>query len=169
MKLQIQTGLNNKILRKKAEEIKNISDEKEFIEELKKFLKKSDDWVWVASPQVWFSKRIFLAQFDKKNTTVVINPKILKFSEKKVVWKEWCLSLPWIFWDVERSKKIVVEYFNENWKKIKMELKWFWAIVFQHEFDHLEGVLFFDKLVNWEFEMDKKMTEKDLEKLWIKV
>ena len=169
MKLQIQTGLKNSILRAKSEEIKNFSEEKYLIKELKKFLKKSKDWVWLGSPQVWHSKRIFLAQFDKKNTTVVINPKILKFSERKVVWQEWCLSLPWVFWDVKRSKKIVVEYFNEVWKKIKMELKWFWAVVFQHEFDHLNWILFFDKLVNWEFVMDEWVTKEDLEKLDIEV
>ena len=117
MELKIQTGLNNKILRTVAEEVQDFSEEKNFIKDLKKFLENSKDWVWVAAPQVWYSKRIFLAKFDKKNTSVVINPKILKFSEKKVVWQEWCLSIPWVFWDVERAKKIIVEYFNENWKK----------------------------------------------------
>lgn len=169
MNLKIQTWLNNKILRTVAEEIKNFSEEKNFIKELKKFLEISEDWVWVAAPQAWYSKRIFLAKFDKQNTTVVINPKILKFSEKKVVWQEWCLSIPWVFWNVERSKKITVEYFNEVWKRFKMELKWFWAIVFQHEMDHLDWILFFDKIVNWEFVMDEWMTEKDLEKLDIKI
>ncbi len=169
MKLKIKTGLNNKILRAKSEEIKKFSEEKEFIEELKKFLEISEDWVWLAAPQVWFNKRIFLAQFDKKNTTVVINPKILKFSKKLIKWQEWCLSIPWVFWDVERSKKIKVEYFTENWKKIITELKWFWAVVFQHEMDHLDWILFFDKLVWWEFVTDEKITKDDLEKLWIKI
>lgn len=176
MKLKIQTGLNNKILRTIAEEVENFSEEKLFIKKLKNFLETSEDWVWVAAPQVWYSKRIFIitleknkCNIDKNNLTVVINPKILKFSKKKVIWQEWCLSIPWVFWDVERSKKILVEYFNEVWKKIKMELKWFWAIVFQHEFDHLNWVLFFDKIINWEFVMDEWMDKKSLEKLGISI
>jgi len=165
MKSKIQTWLNNKILRAVAEEIKNFSEEKKFIKELKKFLENSEDWVWVAAPQAWFSKRIFLAKFDKEKTTVVINPKILEFSKEKVVWQEWCLSIPWVFWDVERSKEVLVEYFDVKWNKLKLKIWWFWAIVFQHETDHLNWVLFFDKIVNWEFVMDEWMTEKDLEKL----
>ena len=116
MKLKIQTGLNNPILRTIWEEIIDFSEAKKIVKEMKIFLANSEDWVWLAAPQVWISKKIFLAQFDKKKTSVIINPKILEFSEKKCVWQEWCLSLPWVFLDIERSKEILVEFQNLKWE-----------------------------------------------------
>ena len=177
MKLEIQRGLNNSILRTIADEIKDFSEAKKNIKSMKEFLKNSDDWVWLAAPQVWISKKIFLACVDqnkdwevlKEKITAFINPKILEFSEKKIVWQEWCLSLPWVFWDVERSKEIKIEYQNLRWETVNKKLLWFWAVVFQHEFDHLNWVLFFDKLANWEFVMDEWMTKEDLKKLDIEI
>lgn len=173
MKLKIQTWLNNPILRTIWEEVVDFSEAKNIVKDMKKFLEKSEDWVWVAAPQLWISKRIFLACIEedeewnvkKNNITAFINPKILKFSDKKCVWQEWCLSIPWVFWDVERSKEIEVEYQNLKWEIIKKKLWWFWAIVFQHEFDHINWKLFFDRIINWEFVMDEWITEKDLNKL----
>jgi len=174
MKLKVQTWLKNKILRSKAEEVKNISEAKEVIKSIKWFLENSDDWVGMAAPQLWISKRIFLAcvvenkkKINKKNITSFINPKILKFSKSKVEWQEWCLSLPWIFWDVIRSKEVTVEYFDLNWNKKIEKLKWFWAIVFQHELDHLNWILFFDKIIWGEFLMDKWVTMEDVKNLGI--
>lgn len=170
MKLEIQIGLNNPILRTIWEEIADFSEAKKIVKEMKEFLKNSDDWVWLAAPQVWISKRIFLACVEqnkdwevlKEKITAFINPKILEFSEEKAVWQEWCLSLPWVFWDVERSKEIKVEYQNLRWETVQKKLLWFSAVVFQHEFDHVNWILFFDKIINWEFVMEKWVDLKSL-------
>jgi len=166
MSLKIQTWLNNKILRTIADEIVDFSEAKKLVKEMKRFLANSEDWVWLAATQVWIMKRIFLAQLDKKNVTILINPKILQFSDEKILWQEWCLSIPWVFWDVERSKEIFVEFYNLKWEKFNLKLKWFSAVVFQHELDHLDWILFFDKIVNWEFVMEEWV---DLKGLWIDV
>lgn len=147
MELKIQTWFNNPILRKVSDEIVDFKDAKKIEKAMKDFLDE-ENWVWLAAPQIWINKKIFIAQFDKKNNTTVVNPKILQFSEKESVMQEWCLSLPWVWADVERPSEVVVEFFTVKWEKRKLKLDWFAARVFQHELDHLDWILFIDR-ANW--------------------
>ena len=106
MTLKIQTWYNNPILRKISDEIVDFKDAKKIEKEMKDFLNNEENWVGLAGPQVWIMKRIFIAQFDKKRNTTVVNPKIIDFWSKKTISQEWCLSLFWVWADVERSKNI---------------------------------------------------------------
>lgn len=147
--MQIFTWSNNYILRKVSDDIFSSKEAKLIEKKLKSTLLDNNDvWVWLASPQIWLSKRAFIAMLDKKKIHTFINPKILKLSKATEIAQEWCLSLPWIWWDVERSLSIQVEFHNTKMEKITLNLDWFWAKVFQHEFDHLNWVLFIDKLVD---------------------
>ena len=76
----------------------------------------------------------------------IINPEIIEESQEIVELEEGCLSIPGIYKRVKRPEKVKVKYLNENGKEIIEELDGIWARVFQHELDHLNGVLFIDKL-----------------------
>ena len=118
--------------------------------------------VGIAAPQVGLSIRLFVIDaspfsddddlseeeqdFLKNFKRVFINPTILEESGDEWAFNEGCLSIPDVREDVFRQEQIVVEYVDENWKKQKETLTGLAARVVQHEYDHIEGVLFTDKL-----------------------
>ena len=102
--------------------------------------------VGIAAPQVGVPIRMFLAKLDGVNTRVFVNPKIVSFSEHKWPSDEGCLSIPGIFAIVPRSSSVEVEYYDTDFKKTTETFSGFNANVIQHEYDHLNGVLFIDHL-----------------------
>lgn len=107
--------------------------------------------VGLAAPQVGINKRLMVYNDtgDPKKwmqETVMINPKIIEFSQAKDVAEEGCLSFPQMGGEVERSKWIKVEAVNLKGKKMKKKFKGWEARIFQHEFDHLEGCVYIDRL-----------------------
>ena len=155
----LQTGEDNKILRKNSEKVDIFDDEiKEFAEILLDLMY-AYDWVWLAAPQVGKNIRVIATtqwketkkwrKTDKQITweTAMINPEILEHSEEKRKWEEACLSVPWLCGDVERWTRIVVKYQDKKWKFHVQKYTWFSAVVIQHEMDHLEWILFTDKVV----------------------
>jgi peptide deformylase len=107
--------------------------------------------VGLAAPQVGINKRLMVynESGDKKKwmqEVVMVNPKIVEFSEGKDVENEGCLSFPGMRGDVERSKWIKVEALNLKGKKIKKKFTGWEARIFQHEYDHLDGVVYVDRL-----------------------
>lgn len=87
-------------------------------------------------------ERIFLATFKK----VFINARIVEESGDEWAFNEGCLSIPEVREDVFRQPEIVIEYHDENFKKHKESFKGIVARIIQHEYDHIEGILFTDKL-----------------------
>ena len=77
----------------------------------------------------------------------MVNPEILEHSEEKRKWEEGCLSVPELCWDVERWIWIIVKYQDKKWKQHIQKYSWFSAVVVQHEIDHLEWILFTDKVI----------------------
>lgn len=154
--LKIQTWKQNDILRTISEEIK-LSEFNTYVKlwrEMIKYIKNPDNhWVWLAAPQVWYNKRLIvvslLKDWEDENfqTIMMINPKILESSNETEVEQEWCLSVPWEKWDVERKLKIKLSYVDENKKEKIVILLWVSARIVQHEIDHLDGVLFTDKVI----------------------
>ncbi len=107
--------------------------------------------VGLAAPQVGINKRLMVynESGDKKKwlqETIMVNPKIVEFSDAKDVENEGCLSFPGMRGDVERSKWIKVEAQNLKGKKFKKKFKGWEARIFQHEYDHLDGILYPDRL-----------------------
>ena len=107
--------------------------------------------VGLAAPQVGINKKLMVynESGDKKkwlDEIVMVNPKIVEFSEAKDVEIEGCLSFPNMNGKVERSKWIKVEAQNLKGKKIKKKFKGWEARIFQHEYDHLDGVVYIDRL-----------------------
>ncbi len=108
--------------------------------------------IGLSANQVGHDFKMFAAGLSDKNGAMnffyVFNPKIEKTSKEKDVLEEGCLSVPEIFGEVERFEKVVVSGQDKNGKHIKIEAKGLLARVFQHEIDHLNGILFIDKAKN---------------------
>lgn len=137
----------NPILRKKSQEInpEQISDKdfQNFIQDMKTTMLKKDG-IGLAAPQVGKNIQIFTINTDD-GPRAFINPKILKKSWRKSTMEEGCLSVPNVYLPVKRSVKISVKYLDDQGKPQKHSISGLMARVFQHEFDHLEGILIIDK------------------------
>jgi peptide deformylase len=111
--------------------------------------------VGLAAPQIGKNIRIIATtQWVRKNNknklineTIMINPNITKKSKEMVIAEEACLSVPDVYGNVKRHKNIVIEYMDSKGNKQTKKLKDFNATIIQHEIDHLNGVLFVDKLI----------------------
>lgn len=103
------------------------------------------DGVGIAAPQVGVLKRIFIVQLPDEEKIEVINPEILEQSGSAIA-EEACLSVPDFSGSVERATHIKIKGLNRNGESVAYEVTDFAARVFQHEYDHLEGVLYTDKL-----------------------
>lgn len=138
----------NPILRQKAKPIKNTADPElqKLIPELAELMLKSDG-LGIAAPQVAKSIRLIIVRY-KDGTLAMVNPKITSRSLLKEIDEEGCLSVPNMFGQVKRCKKITVKYQDERGKIHKLSGQGLLARVIQHETDHLDGVLFIDKAKN---------------------
>lgn len=133
--------------------------------------------VGLAAPQIGKAIRLFLidaspfAEDDnlseeertvlKSFNRVFINPKILEEEGEEWLFNEGCLSIPEVREDVSRQPKITIEYQDENFKVHTETLEGLAARVFQHEYDHIEGILFTDKLST----LKKRIIKKKLENI----
>lgn len=132
------------ILRKKAERVDKI--DRNFVQRMIETMEKRDG-VGLAAPQVGISKRIIVVGgFDNGRSLALINPRIIKKSKEKETEEEGCLSFPGIFLKIKRSKETEVEAQNIEGEKIRFKIKGLLARVLLHEIDHLNGILFFNRL-----------------------
>jgi peptide deformylase len=148
--LKIVLGEDTKILRTVCDPVEK------FDASLKKLVLNMDETmnkakgVGIAAPQVGVNQRVFLAMLgsESKNpvTVAMVNPEITYFSEEEEKGEEGCLSLPEKFGKVWRSKQVVVKYQDIKAKIHQLKLSDLDARVVQHELDHLNGVLFVDRL-----------------------
>lgn len=161
----VQNG--NKTLRKKAKEVlvSDISKPKiqKIIADMSEALNNQYDGVAIAAPQIDVSLRIFVVsgkifeedfvrgqglsknKISKHPNLVFINPVIKKISKDKKLLPEGCLSVRPLYGKVRRATRVTVEAYNEKGKKFTMNANGLLAHAFQHEIDHLEGILFIDK------------------------
>ena len=141
----------NELLRQKANKLINItSDDIKIANQMMDTMIKAPG-VGLAANQVGILKQIITINFedkenDKRANYILFNPSIIEYSEEKVIMEEGCLSLPEQYADIERPKKIFLEYIDENEKNIKKEIDGYEARILQHEIDHLSGILFVDYL-----------------------
>ena len=137
----------------------------EIIENMKIALDSQDDGVAIAAPQIGVPLRIFVvsrkaevimkgiekisdAELMKIPDTVYINPEIIKLSRTKAILDEGCLSVRYLYGKVKRAEKITITAYDENGKKFTKGTSGLLAQIFQHETDHLNGILFIDKADN---------------------
>ena len=91
---------------------------------------------------IWERVFVMIRDMEYNETITCFNPKILKESKKRIVMEEGCLSYPDLFLDIERPESVVIKYEDEDKKIHKMKLDGLAARVFQHEYDHMEGIDF---------------------------
>ncbi|MBE7550935.1 MAG: peptide deformylase [Anaerolineales bacterium] len=157
--------LNDERLRQKAKKIKQFTPAlKQLAEDMLETMR-AHNGVGLAGPQIGVMQRIFVAEIPaSRNGTdephpqsgtsyVLINPEISHCADNLVEGREGCLSIPTWYGLVERPEWVEVKAQDLNGKKIKLKVDDLLARIFQHELDHLNGVLFIDHV-------------KDREKLW---
>ncbi len=116
--------------------------------------------VGLAAPQIGVNKRIFVIDTDGK-LRKIINPVFIERSEEFEEGEEGCLSIPGIYKKVKRPKAVKIKYLNEKGEEVVEEAVGLYARALQHEADHLDGVLFVDKVSN----LSKKLITKKLERM----
>jgi peptide deformylase len=149
--------LGDDLLRQKAVKIDKI--DKEIVDIAKEMLEiiKKDKGVGLAGPQIGFMKRIFVIHVEGDEERVFINPSMIETSHETAKFEEGCLSVPGVYANVIRSESIKIQAWNEKGRPFTLESGGLVARVIQHEYDHLNGVLFIDHI-----------PEKTREKLLIK-
>ncbi|MFN8596237.1 MAG: peptide deformylase [Anaerolineae bacterium] len=154
--------IDDPVLRRKAKKVEKITPEiRELIEDMIETMRAAPG-VGLAAPQVGVSERVIVIEYadepedddetnappPKKKLYAVVNPEIIWTSDEKVEGTEGCLSIPGWVGDVSRHEAIAVKGVNRSGQKIKLNLEGWLARIFQHEIDHLDGVLYTDRLVS---------------------
>jgi peptide deformylase len=150
-------GTKDPILRQKAKPVKTIdkkiasliSDMRETLE-----VQLEPEGVGLAAPQVGKSLRLFVVNYEKLKR-VVINPSIVSVSRQKSLTStkkddilEGCLSLPNYYSPIKRATSITISYTNEKGENIVETFNGFDSQIIQHELEHLDGILFVDKVIS---------------------
>jgi peptide deformylase len=138
--------LGSELLRQKTERITEINEDTarlaaEMIETMHQ-----GKGIGLAGPQVGVMKRIFVIHIEHDEPRVFINPSIIGTSEEQIRFEEGCLSVPGVYVDVVRPQAIQVQAWNEKGRRFTLETGGILARVILHEYDHLEGVLFLDRV-----------------------
>lgn len=139
------------VLRRKAHKVTDFgTDLQLLVDDMIETMREAPG-VGLAAPQIGESLRLVVVEYgDDEDETVpsklyiAVNPEIIQTSEEKVVGVEACLSVPGLVGDVERYQKITVKAQNRRGQTVKYKLDGWIARVFQHEIDHLDGVVFTD-------------------------
>ena len=154
------------VLRRKAQPVSKISDEtRELIDNMVDTMREAPG-VGLAAPQVGISQRIIVVEYTTneeeedapKKLYAFVNPEIKILDDEKVKGIEGCLSLPGLLGEVDRSFKVSVKGLNRQGNRIRIKAEGWLARIFQHEIDHLDGVVFTDKASRiWKPEPDEEI------------
>ncbi len=157
-------------LAKKSTPVEQVDDEiKQLVDDMLETMYHAEG-VGLAAPQIGVTKRIIVVDcgereseephpLSPKDPHVIINP-VVTTKDGKVVWEEGCLSVPGYTDEVERAKTVTVEGLNREGEAISIEADGLLAVCLQHEIDHLEGVLFVDRLSRLKQSVVKKKLKK---------
>lgn len=146
--------LPDPVLRRKARRVTTIDkDLQTLIDDMIETMRKAPG-VGLAAPQIGKSIRLLVIEYGEedeegqpagpKKLYVVINPEIVERSDEMETGVEGCLSVPGLVGEVERYQALTVKYTNRHGKPVKVKASGWLARIFQHEIDHLEGVMFTD-------------------------
>jgi peptide deformylase len=144
--------LGDRVLRQPAKRVTKIDDEIRLLARQMLQTMYSEDGIGLAAPQVGINKQVIVVDCapDKPEAPVLvlINPVITKTGGKACVIQEGCLSVPQVFLDVTRPETIEVSFKDEQGRPQKLTAEGLLARVIQHEIDHLNGVMFVDRVEN---------------------
>ena len=144
--------LGDRVLRQPAKRIAKVDDKmRTLIREMLQTMY-SADGIGLAAPQVGINKQLIVIDCEPDDPDhpplVLINPKIIRSSSQLCSSDEGCLSIPGVYLEVERPEAIEVSYKDENGKPQKLQAKDLLSRAIQHEMDHLNGVMFVDRVDN---------------------
>lgn len=147
MAIRVVRENGDEILRKKSREVESIDDKiREILDDMVETLHKYNG-VGLAGPQIGILKRIIVIDlYDDERPMKLINPAIVREKGKQEV-EEGCLSFPNQYGKIIRPAEVTVEALNENGEKVKIKAKELLAQALCHEIDHLDGILFVDKIL----------------------
>jgi len=133
------------VLRQKARPVERVTDlHRSLIKDMIDTMRDVPG-IGLAGPQVGVSERIFVYEHEGE-AGALINPAITRRSEDKITSEEGCLSIPGLYYDVERATEVSVEGVDADGAPVMIEGAELLARIFQHEIDHLDGILFLDHL-----------------------
>jgi len=134
----------DQILRKKSRSIKNINERIKILADDMIETMVENDGIGLAAPQVGILKRLIVVDIGE-GPLVLVNPKILERDGEQII-TEGCLSVPNKNGNVKRPEKLKVEYSDLNGKLNTIKTEGLFSVVISHEVDHLDGILFIDKM-----------------------
>ena len=142
------------ILRSKSRKVPQVTPKLAALAQQMLETMRESNGVGLAAPQVGVLLRFFVVELpedeetgDAADTYIVFNPEIIKGSGEQIGY-EGCLSIPGYVGEVARQDRIIVKGLDERGKPVRFKLDGYLARVFQHEIDHLDGILFTDKLTD---------------------
>jgi peptide deformylase len=153
MALRQIVTLPDPILRRKAKQvIKFDSDLQELVDDMIETMREAPG-VGLAAPQVGIPERVIVVEYAEdeededapKKLYVMVNPEIKEFSDETEVGIEGCLSVPGLHGDVERALRVTVKGQTRHGQPMKVKARGWMARIFQHEIDHVNGVVFTDR------------------------
>jgi len=156
MALRKIVTLPEAVLRRKARAVTTIDKNLQTVIDSMIETMREAPGVGLAAPQIGLSERIIVVEYFERDEDeekedaprkvwAVLNPEIIKSSEEKVMGVEGCLSIPGLVGEVERHASIQIKGLNRHGKPMKIKAEGWLARIFQHEIDHLNGVLFPDR------------------------
>jgi peptide deformylase len=149
--METKSGLNiitlgNSLLREESQAVDDINKElNDFINEMFDLMYKGNG-IGLAAVQVGRLVRVFITHLPKDKPRVFINPEVVTTSIEENKFEEGCLSVPNLYSEIRRPAYVKVQAVNEKAKHFVLEAEDLLARVIQHEYDHLDGVLFIDKV-----------------------
>jgi peptide deformylase len=157
------------VLRRKARKVTAFDKEFQILVDDMVETMRAAPGVGLAAPQVGVSLRLIVVEFGSeedeeapKKLYIVANPEIVMASEEKVTGIEACLSVPGLVGEVERHKSIIVRGLNRQGKPIKVKAEGWLDRIFQHEIDHLDGIIYTDRASRvWQPKEDEELALAD--------
>lgn len=159
------------VLRAKARKIRAFTSEVQtLIDDMIETMREAPG-VGLAAPQVGIGQRVIVVEYGEesedpdapqqpKKLYAVVNPEIVRHSKETVLGNEGCLSIPGYYGEVERYEWVTIKGFNRHGDPFRLKAKGWLARIFQHEVDHVDGVLFIDRATHvWEIEDEDHAVE----------
>lgn len=120
----------------------------------------SSNGIGLSANQVGVDAQVFVFGDSKENSTICINPTILQYTKDTTVDVEGCLSFPNIFVKIKRPKEILAKWYDENLQEQVVKIEGYSAKCYLHEYDHLQGITFKDRVSKLKWDMAIKKARK---------
>ena len=116
--------------------------------------------IGLSANRIGLDTRVFVMGKNTDNAIICINPEVLQYTEETVIYTEGCLSFPNVYVKVKRSKETLVKYYDENLKEISTKVIGYSVKCFLHEWDHLQGITFKDRVSKLKWDIAKQKSRK---------